>query len=75
MYVFPFCFSLENVYAVGDPVYAKDLWLIIELQSDSRGRRTHLGQATADHVCAAIEAGKKIGWTPLLVGGRSKCCK
>ena len=39
-----FCNSLDSAFSVGDPVNARDLWLIVELQSDSRGRRTHLGK-------------------------------
>ena len=30
--------SLDAVYAVGDPVYARDLWLVIELPSDDHGK-------------------------------------
>ena len=37
-------YSLDSAFSVGDPVNARDLWLIVELQSDSRGRRTHLGK-------------------------------
>ena len=37
-------YSLDSAYSVGDPVNARDLWLIVELQSDSRGRRTLLGR-------------------------------
>ena len=29
-------FSLEEFYTVGDPVYARDLWLVVELASDNR---------------------------------------
>ncbi|TRY81053.1 hypothetical protein TCAL_09447 [Tigriopus californicus] len=67
--------NLEDVYAVGDPIYARDLWLVIELPSDERGRRTHLGKKMARHVCSAIRAGQAVGWTPLVVGGRSTCCR
>ena len=42
--IFIFCNSLDSAFSVGDPVNARDLWLIVELQSDSRGRRTHLGK-------------------------------
>jgi hypothetical protein len=68
-------FSLESFYAVGDPVYARDLWLVVELASDDRGRRTREGKASAAHVCAAISAAQTVGWTPLIVGARSPCCR
>ena len=42
--IFFFHFSLNNFYAVGDPVYARDLWLVVELASDDRGRRTREGK-------------------------------
>lgn len=74
-FLFLSLFSLEAVYAVGDPVFARDLWLVIELPSDSRGRRTRLGKKIAQHVCEAIRAGQTVGWTPLVVGGRSTCCR
>eukprot|EP00095_Tigriopus_kingsejongensis_P011851 maker-scaffold493_size155937-snap-gene-0.22 protein:Tk11851 transcript:maker-scaffold493_size155937-snap-gene-0.22-mRNA-1 annotation:"hypothetical protein DAPPUDRAFT_95105" len=67
--------NLEDVYAVGDPIYARDLWLVVELPSDVRGRRTPLGKQMARHVCSAIRAGQSVGWTPLVVGGRSTCCR
>ena len=67
--------SLESVYAVGDPIYARDLWLVIEFPSDGRGRRTKLGRRLARHVCQAVRAGQAVGWTPLVVGGRSTCCR
>ncbi len=38
------CFSVDHLYAVGDPVFGRDLWIIIELPSDDRGRRTRLGR-------------------------------
>ena len=63
------------MYAVGDPIYARDLWLIVELPSDSRGRRTRLGRKVSGHVCGAIRAGQAVGWTPHVVGGRSTCCR
>ena len=31
-----YIFSLEEFYTVGDPVYARDLWLVVELASDNR---------------------------------------
>lgn len=67
--------SAENYYAVGDPVYARDLWLVVELPSDDQGRRTAEGREAAVHVCSAILAAQKAGWTPLIVGGRSNCCR
>ena len=70
-----FLFSAENYYAVGDPVYAHDLWLVVELPSDDQGRRTAEGREAAVHVCSAILAAQKAGWTPLIVGGRSNCCR
>ena len=70
-----FLFSNENYYAVGDPVYARDLWLVVELPSDDQGRRTAEGRAAADYVCVAIQAAQNVGWTPLIVGGRSPCCR
>ena len=70
-----FLFSAENYYAVGDPVYARDLWLVVELPSDDQGRRTAEGREAAVHVCSAILAAQKAGWTPLIVGGRSNCCR
>ena len=42
--IFSFFFSLDHFYAVGDPVYARDLWLVVELASDDRGRRTREGK-------------------------------
>ena len=71
----PPCFSLEGFYAVGDPIFARDLWLVVELPSDARGRRTRMGRQIARHVCGAIRAGQRVGWTPLVVGGRSTCCR
>lgn len=67
--------SLESLYAVGDPIFARDLWLVIEMPSDERGRRTKLGRGMAKHVCSAIKAGQAVGWTPLVVGGKSSCCR
>ena len=60
---------------MGDPVYARDLWLVVELPSDDQGRRTAEGREAAVHVCSAILAAQKAGWTPLIVGGRSNCCR
>ena len=68
-------FSLSDFYAVGDPVYARDLWLVVELASDDRGRRTREGKEAAAHACSAIQAAQAIGWTPLIVGARSPCCR
>lgn len=65
----------ENFYAVGDPVFARDLWMVVELASDSRGRRTRESKEYAAHVCSAISAAQAIGWTPLIVGARSPCCR
>ena len=73
--IFHFHFSTENYYAVGSPVYAGDLWLIVELPSDDRGRRTAEGRKSAAHVCSAIQAAQTVGWTPLIVGARSPCCR
>ena len=42
--------SLDSAFSVGDPVNARDLWLIVELQSDSRGRRTHLGKVINNYL-------------------------
>jgi len=67
--------NLNNFYAVGDPVYARDLWLVVELASDDRGRRTREGKEAAAHACSAIQAAQAIGWTPLIVGARSPCCR
>ena len=36
--------SVDHLYAVGDPVFGRDLWIVIELPSDDRGRRTRLGR-------------------------------
>ena len=70
-----FHYSLGEFYAVGDPVYARDLWLVVELASDDRGRRTREGKESAAHVCSAIRAAQTVGWTPLVVGARSPCCR
>ena len=35
---------MDHLYAVGDPVFGRDLWIVIELPSDDRGRRTRLGR-------------------------------
>lgn len=67
--------DLDKFYAVGDPVYARDLWLVVELASDDKGRRTREGRESAAHVCSAIHAAQSIGWTPLIVGARSPCCR
>jgi len=67
--------NLEEFYTVGDPVYARDLWLVVELASDNRGRRTREGKESAAHVCSAIRAAQTVGWTPLIVGARSPCCR
>ena len=68
-------YSYDKFYAVGDPVYARDLWLVVELASDDRGRRTREGKQAAGHVCSAIQAAQIVGWTPLIVGARSPCCR
>ena len=62
-------------YSVGDRVYAGDLWVVIELESNGRGLRTALGKAVAAHICSAIKASQAVGWTPLVVGGKSICCR
>ncbi len=36
--------SLEGVYAVGDPIFSRDLLLVVELPSDDRGRRSSMGR-------------------------------
>lgn len=60
---------------MGDPVFARDLWLLVELPSDALGRRTRLATGMAGHVCAAIRAAQRVGWTPLVLGGRATCCR
>ena len=48
---------------------------MVELASDDRGRRTREGKESAAHVCSAIRAAQTVGWTPLVVGARSPCCR
>jgi hypothetical protein len=67
--------AVDSAYAVGDNVYAGDLWVVIELESNGRGVRTALGKAVAAYVCSAIKASQAVGWTPLVVGGKSICCR
>ena len=38
------------MYAVGDPIFARDLWLVVELPSDDRGRRTRMGRQITKYV-------------------------
>ena len=37
--------------------------------------RTAQGKAISAHVCSAIKASQAVGWTPLVVGGKSSCCR
>ena len=67
--------TADVAYSVGDRVYAGDLWVVIELESNGRGLRTALGKAVAAHICSAIKASQAVGWTPLVVGGKSICCR
>ena len=67
--------TADVAYSVGDRVYAGDLWVVIELESNGRGLRTALGKAVAAHICSAIKASQAVGWTPIVVGGKSICCR
>ena len=48
---------MDHLYAVGDPVFGRDLWIVIELPSDDRGRRTRLGRQVRLVTDAAFSEG------------------
>ena len=68
-----FRFSLNNFYAVGDPVYARDLWLVVELASDDRGRRTREGKEVSR--LQALSIWVKLGQFSAKVGQKGQFWK
>ncbi len=66
---------MDFAFSIGDKLYADNLWLFIEVESDDQGLRTAQSIAMEDHICSAVRAGKNVGWTPLVTGGRPSCCR
>jgi len=66
---------VDFAFSIGDKLYADNLWLFIEVESDDQGLRTSQSIAMEEHICSAVRAGKNVGWTPLVTGGKPSCCR